>query len=185
MMPNGSQNDINDAIEVCKLLDIKNLTINIADTVETIESKISYIITQQAHINLPPRIRMATLYAVSQSCNGRVVCTDNLSEKWVGYSTRWGDNVGDFAPLLEYFVDQVMSIGDALGLPYHLVHKTPADGLCGKTDEDSLGVTYDQIKAHVLDGTCGDPEVDAKINYLHEKNRFKWMDEVIPAPSIL
>lgn len=185
MMPNGSQNDINDAIEVCKLLDIKNLTINIADTVETIESKISHIITQQAHINLPPRIRMATLYAVSQSCNGRVVCTDNLSEKWVGYSTRWGDNVGDFAPLLEYFVDQVMSIGDALGLPYHLVHKTPADGLCGKTDEDSLGVTYDQIKAHVLDGTCGDSEADAKINYLHEKNKFKWMDEVIPAPSIL
>lgn len=202
MMPNGIQPDLDDAVEVCKYLGIKSVILNIEAPVNAILSEIIQCghevntseyeykkiippVSEQTRINLPPRIRMATLYAVSQSCNGRVVCTDNLSEKWVGYSTRWGDNVGDFAPLLEYFVDEVMAIGDALGLPYELVHKVPSDGLCGKTDEDNLGVTYDQIKAHAFDGTCGDPEADARIEYLYNKNRFKWMDEVIPAPRIL
>lgn len=199
MMPNGIQSDLDDAIAVCKYLDIKSVIFNIEDSVQAVlnnmikcghdvcrdtHTRIIPLPSEQTKINLPPRIRMATLYAVSQSVNGRVVCTDNCSEKWVGYSTRWGDNVGDFAPLLEYFVDEVMAIGDALGLPYELVHKTPSDGLCGKSDEDNLGVTYDQIKACVVMGTCGDPKADARIEYLHEKNHFKWMDGVIPAPSI-
>ena len=195
MMPNGGQNEI-EAFKLVEFLDIQYTTIDINNAFKSILNHLIYpnpsnsnmkhiLPTEQAVINLPPRIRMATLYAVSQSVNGRVVCTDNLSEKWVGYSTRWGDNVGDFAPLLEYFVDEVMAIGDALGLPYELVHKTPSDGLCGKTDEDNLKVTYDQIKACAIMGTCGDPEADARIEYLHNKNHFKWMNGVIPAPSIL
>ena len=187
LMPNGIQNDIEDSYAVVNHLGIKHCLIDIFPMMEDFAgslAKENIELTNQATINLPPRVRMATLYAVSQSINGRVVCTDNLSEKWVGYSTRWGDNVGDFAPLLEYFVDEVIAIGDALGLPYGLVHKTPSDGLCGKSDEESLGVTYDQIKACAVMGTCGDPEADARIEYLHRKNSFKWMDGVIPAPSI-
>ena len=187
LMPNGIQNDIEDSYAVVNYLGINHCVIDIFPMMEDFAgslAKANIELTNQATVNLPPRVRMATLYAVSQSINGRVVCTDNLSEKWVGYSTRWGDNVGDFAPLLEYFVDEVIAIGDVLGLPYKLVHKTPSDGLCGKSDEENLGVTYDQIKACAVMGTCGDPKADARIEYLHYKNSFKWMDGVIPAPSI-
>jgi NAD+ synthase len=116
---------------------------------------------------------MATLYAVSQSVNGRVVNTCNLSEELVGYSTRWGDNVGDFSPLGSLLTDEVMAIGDALGLPYDLVHKVPSDGLCGKTDEDNLGFTYAQINEWARIGSCGDKEVDKKISERVNKNKFK------------
>jgi NAD+ synthase len=130
-------------------------------------------ISEQTRVNLPPRIRMTTLYAVSQSLNGRVVCTDNLSESYVGYSTRWGDNVGDFSPLANLTSDEVVAIGDACGLPYELTHKVPSDGLCGKTDEDNLGFTYEVLNKYILTGECEDEAIKAKIDEKHQKNLFK------------
>jgi NAD+ synthase len=138
LMPNGQQSDIGDAVRVCDYLNIRFTVQNIRAIYEEFLRNLEYPIhgnmyrikqTEQTKINLPPRIRMATLYAISQSVNGRVVCTDNLSESYIGYSTRWGDNVGDFSPLLQLTSDEVVAIGDALGLPYELTHKTPSDGL--------------------------------------------------------
>lgn len=182
LMPNGEQNDIDDAIRVCYYLDIKFTVQNIKSIYDEFLRNLEYPIdgniyrikqTEQTKINLPPRIRMATLYAVSQSFNGRVVNTCNYSEDFVGYSTRWGDSVGDFAPLGNLLTDEVIAIGDALGLPYDLVHKVPSDGLCGKTDEDNLGFTYEDLNKYIRTGTCGKPEVDKIISYKHEKNLFK------------
>ena len=102
-------------------------------------------VKEQSVINLPPRLRMSAIYAVSQSCNGRVVNTCNLSEDWVGYSTRYGDSVGDFSPLSHFTVTEVKQIGKYLGLPINLVDKVPSDGLSGKTDEDNLGFTYEEV----------------------------------------
>lgn len=118
LMPNGKQSDINDAIAVCDYLDIDRHLVNIKKTIKVLRRATSIPLSNQAEINLPPRIRMATLYAVSQSVNGRVANTCNLSEDWVGYSTRWGDSVGDFSPLSNLTKTEVKEIGKALGLPY-------------------------------------------------------------------
>ena len=175
LMPNGTQADIDDSIKLVDFLKIPNIIVNIAEGVNGVLDNLKECIgiSEQTRVNLPPRIRMATLYAVSQSLNGRVVCTDNLSESYVGYSTRWGDNVGDFSPLANLITDEVIAIGDACGLPYELTHKTPSDGLCGKTDEDNLGFTYEVLNKYILTGECEDATIKAKIDERHQKNLFK------------
>ena len=130
-------------------------------------------ITEQTVNNLPPRIRMTTLYAVSQSCNGRVANTCNLSEDYVGYSTRYGDSVGDFSPLSRLTVQEVKAIGRVLGLPDFLVDKVPIDGLCGKTDEENLGFTYAELDRYIRTGEIDDLEKKALIDRKHKANLFK------------
>ena len=129
--------------------------------------------TTQSEVNLPPRIRMATLYAVAQNVNGRVANTCNLSEDWVGYSTRYGDSVGDFSPLSKLTVAEVKDIGCELKLPKRLIEKAPSDGLCGKTDEDNLGFTYEVLDKYIRTGEIDDDEIKNKIDKMHEKNLFK------------
>lgn len=158
LMPNGEQKDIDYSYKVCETLGIKYFVHNINTTVGSVLNNMienQLIISEQTTINLPARIRMSTLYAYSQSLNGRVVNTCNLSEEMVGYSTRWGDSVGDFSPLGNLTVTEILKIGDYLGLPKELVHKTPIDGLNIKedgsyvTDEDNLGVTYVEIDSYL------------------------------------
>ncbi len=174
LMPNGEQNDINDAINLVNYLDIPYTTVNIHDAYYDIVNNIDLpLISNQTKINLPPRIRMATLYAVSQSINGRVANTCNLSEDWVGYSTRYGDSVGDFSPLSNLTKTEVKEIGRVLGLPNELVYKVPSDGLCGKTDEDNLGFTYDVLDKYIRTGEIEDMDTKGKIDSMHEKNLFK------------
>ena len=176
LMPNKTQSDINDSHRVCNFLEIKYIEVNIGSTVSHLQTAIlskGVELSDQTIINLPPRIRMATLYAVSQSVNGRVVNTCNLSEDWVGYSTRYGDAAGDFSPLCNLTVQEVKEIGALLGLPKNLVQKTPIDGLCGKTDEDNLGFTYAMLDKYIREGVIEDEEIKAKIDSMHERNLFK------------
>ena len=176
LMPQNTQNDIEDAHDLCSCLGIKNCTIDIGSTVDNLLNVIwtrGIDISKQTQINLPPRIRMTTLYAVSQSMNGRVANTCNLSEDWVGYSTRYGDSVGDFSPLSNLTKTEVKAIGKALGLPDELVYKTPADGLCGKTDEDNLGFTYDELDKYIREGIEPAEDKKKRIDELHKKNLFK------------
>lgn len=175
MMPNGIQKDISDSQKICDFLGIRNHVVNIEGAYNAITSAIEETteISGQTRINLAPRIRMATLYAFSQSNNGRVVNTCNLSEDYVGYSTKYGDAAGDFSPLCKLTVAEVLRIGDALGLPYELVHKTPSDGLCGKTDEDNLGFTYAALDLYIREGICEDAKTKERIDTLHKKNLFK------------
>ena len=177
IMPNSTMDDFGDAERVCRFLDISELVIDIGRAVgdlrKSFRLNVDYDLSEQAEINLPPRIRMATLYMVSQSINGRVACTDNLSESFIGYSTRWGDSVGDFCPLANLTSEEVVAIGDALGLPYELTHKVPSDGLCGKTDEDRFGFTYEVLNKYIRTGVCEDEEIKEKIDEMHQRNLFK------------
>ena len=176
LMPCGEQNDIEDAKAVVTHLGIKNFCINVKTSVSDILSRLHYNeidVSEQTIINLPPRIRMTTLYAVSQSLNGRVANTCNLSEDWIGYSTRWGDSVGDFSPLSNLTKTEVKEIGRVLGLPNELVYKTPSDGLCGKTAEDNFGFTYDVLDKYIRTGEIEDVNTKAKIDSMHKKNLFK------------
>lgn len=173
LMPNGEQSDISDSEKLVNFLGIKSYTINIANAFAAIIDNMPVQISHQTLVNLPPRIRMTTLYAVSQSLNGRVANTCNLSEDWVGYSTRFGDSVGDFSPLSNLTVTEVKAIGRVLGLPIDLIDKVPADGLSGKTDEDNLGFTYAVLDRYIREGICEDEEIKKRIDALHEKNLFK------------
>lgn len=176
LMPNGIQADINDSLAVVKHLDIRNYTIDISGAVSALLKEMTgknLEITDQSRINLPPRIRMSTLYAVSQCHNGRVANTCNLSEDWVGYSTRYGDSAGDFSPLSHFTVTEVKQIGKLLGLPVNLVDKTPSDGLCGRTDEDNLGFTYAVLDRYIREGVIDDDKTKALIDRKHELNLFK------------
>jgi NAD+ synthase len=138
-----------------------------------LELNLGHEASAQTRINMAPRLRMTAVYAVSQSNNGRVVNTCNLSEDWVGYSTRWGDAAGDFSPLGGLTVQEVLAVGEVLGLPADLVHKTPSDGLCGKTDEDNLGFTYAVLDKYIRTGVCEDPATKALIDRKHAMNLFK------------
>ena len=175
-MPNGEQKDIHDSIEICKSLGVNYVTINIANSVYIISLQMSNVgieVSEQTTINLPPRIRMSTLYAVSQSVNGRVANTCNLSEDYVGYQTRYGDSAGDFSPLGGLTVQEVKAIGRLLPIPQHLVEKVPSDGLCDKTDEDNLGFTYETLDRYIREGICEDEATKNRIDDLHKKNLFK------------
>lgn len=173
MMPNGVQHDIKECELLAEHLGITLENINIKPMVIAFMSQIPHYPTDQATINLPPRIRMTMLYYIAQSIGGRVICTDNASESFVGYSTRWGDNVGDVAPLLDFTTDEVVAIGDDFGLPQELTHKVPSDGLCGLTDEDRFGFTYDQLNCYIKHGYCHGTAAQEKIKSMHEKNLFK------------
>ncbi len=175
LMPNGEQHDIDCARLLVNHLGIKNYEINIKEAVDGVLNSMpkDMEVTAQTIQNVPPRIRMTTLYAVGQSNNGRVANTCNLSEDYVGYSTRYGDSVGDFSPCSFITVTEMKQIGHLLGLPYELVEKTPIDGLCGKTDEDNLGFTYAELDVYIREGKIDDQDKKALIDRKHKANLFK------------
>ena len=175
LMPQGEQHDIDKAYMLVNHLGIKHYEINVKNAIDSIVASFpeELELSVQSKTNLPPRIRMATLYAVSQSVNGRVVNTCNLSEDWVGYSTRYGDAAGDFSPMSHLTVTEVKEIGHLLGLPAELVEKVPIDGLCGKTDEENLGFTYAELDVYIRTGKIDDPEKNELIDRKHKANLFK------------
>lgn len=175
LMPNGVQADIDCAKMLVDHLKIKHYTVNVKAAIDGLVSAMpnELKLSEQSKTNLPPRIRMSTLYAVSQSLNGRVANTCNLSEDYVGYSTRYGDAAGDFSPLANITVTELRQLGRELGLPTELVDKVPIDGLCGKTDEDNLGFTYAVLDRYIRTGEIEDARTKARIDRLHEMNKFK------------
>lgn len=182
LMPQGEQTDIKYSYELVSHLGIDFFEINIDAPVENIMSGMMremIMPTEQTQFNLPARVRMTTLYAVSQSFNGRVANTCNLSEDWVGYATRYGDSVGDFSPLSNLTVTEVLQIGEELGLPKELIYKTPIDGLCGRTDEENLGFSYAVLDKYIRTGEIEDNYLKQKIDEMHQKNLFK----LLPMPS--
>lgn len=179
LMPNGIQTDIDAAQLLVKHLGIRHFTVNIKNAVDGLTRNLPFELSAQSRINLPARIRMATLYAVAQSHNGRVANTCNLSEDWVGYATRYGDGAGDFSPCCRLTVQEVKSVGKVLGLPEQLVEKPPTDGLTGKTDEENLGFTYEELDRYIRTGTIKDLFKKKKIDELHRLNGFK----LKPMPS--
>lgn len=177
LMPNGEQADIDMSKLLVSHLGINHTIINIKDAYEgmlgELKDKLPCEVSVQTTTNLPARLRMSAVYAVSQSMNGRVANTCNLSEDWVGYATRYGDGAGDFSPLAHLTVQEVKAIGRELGLPEVLVEKPPIDGLSGLTDEENLGFTYAQLDRYIRTGVCEDVEIKEKIDYKRKTNKFK------------
>lgn len=182
MMPQGKQNDIADSIEVCKILGIPHFTVNIGSACSALYGAIDegYDYDRCCHnnpavaTNVPARMRMNTLYAIAAMVGGRVINTGNASELYVGYTTKYGDLAGDFAILKDYYVREVLEIGDNLDeIPAHLIHKAPGDGMSGKTDEDNMGFSYDVLDAYLLDEVLPEYETLRKIEERHKRNIHK------------
>lgn len=173
LMPCGEQADIDAAYMLVNHLDIKHYVINIKDAVDGLKRALPFDTSVQTNTNIPPRVRMTTLYAVAQSHNGRVANTCNLSEDWVGYSTRYGDAAGDFSPLSFLTVTELKEVGRLIGLPSELVDKTPIDGLCGKTDEENLGFSYATLDKYIRGVEEPEPAIKELIDKKHKMNLFK------------
>lgn len=175
IMPNGSQADINDSYTLCGHLGITHYygDINTAfnSIISVCESK-GHTASKQTTINLPPRLRMAVLYAIAQTEKGFVANTCNYSESYIGYDTLWGDNTGSFAPIAELTKSEVREVGKYLLLPSSLIQKSPADGLSGLTDEESFGFTYEVLDTYLRDGECPE-EIKKKIDFMHQTSEFK------------
>ncbi len=180
MMPNGVQPDIDDSRRVIEALGIKGLTVNIGSSYTALKEAFEVNgmnSSDDANVNLQPRLRMAALYMVGQSLpnGGRVINTCNRSEDYVGYSTKYGDCAGDMSVLGNLLVSEILAIGDNLPeIPGDLVHKAPSDGLWGDTDEDRFGFTYDELEKYILNGSCGDEAKDARIKRMHDTSRHKY-----------
>ncbi len=177
LMPNGVQSDIDYAIELCEFLDIKYKVVQIEGVVNSLINSISFLenISNQTHINIPPRVRMTTLYAISQSIeNSVVINTSNLSEDWIGFATIYGDTTGAFSPLATFTTDEVIQIAIELGLDEKFVYKKPADGLTGKTDEEVFGFSYNVLNEYIRTGHIEDITIKEKIDLMNKKSRFKF-----------
>ncbi len=173
LMPNGVQKDIHDSILICEYFGIEYKIVNIKEAYDAIlmatEVKKKATLT-----NIPARLRMTVLYAYAQEFDYRVCGTGNASEKYIGYCTKWGDTACDINLLATLHTDEVMSIGDYLGIPYEIAHKTPEDGLSGKTDEDNIGFSYEVLNNYIRTGYCPDTDIKAKIDAMHSCGRHKF-----------
>ncbi len=178
LMPDGEQKDIDYAIELCKALDIKHEIVSIDKITSRFKESLSFLpdISKQTILNMPPRIRMTMLYAISQSIPGSLVInTSNLSEDWIGYATIYGDTTGAFSPLATFTTDEVIQLGLSLGLDEKFVVKPPADGLTGKTDEEVIGFSYEVLNRYIREGVIEDSAVKDKIDRMHRISRFKFL----------
>ena len=189
LMPNGEQYDISDSFQVLEHLQVpegNRKVINIGKmysaAIQALGYKAGDPISPVVTTNLPSRLRMSVLYAVAAEYPGsRVVNTCNRSEDYVGYSTKFGDAAGDFSPLAELTVREVLEIGDDIGMPRNLVHKAPSDGMCGSTDEMKLGFTYQELDDFLLGTGTPCEKTMEKIQRLHRINLHK----LLPMPKFV
>lgn len=186
MLPDSGQDD-NGAAEICEWLGIRSFTISIGDTVRRIGDDVFHSlqeITTQTEQNIPPRVRMATLYAVAQTLDGRVICTCNASEDYIGYSTLFGDSAGSYAPLAYLTVTEIYQIGDVLGIPEKWGRKTPDDGLPHSCpDEEKFGFSYETLDRFIRTGECDDKDIREKIIRMNRNTAFK--RNIIQVPSFI
>lgn len=181
MMPNGNQKDISDSIEICKQLNLNNITVNISEAysgiISSIENNSTINVDEKSRTNIPPRLRMTTLYAIAQSLGYRVIGTGNKSEAYIGWTTKFGDSAYDFNPIGDLLCTEVIEIGKFLAKQFKLdlkfIEKKPSDGLCGKSDEDSFGFTYAQLDAYISNIEGVNQNTAKEIAYKHIISQHK------------
>ena len=153
----SKESDLEDAKLVANTFEVPLLKVDLSNTYQEMEKEIncqlSQRLTQEAIVNIKPRLRMATLYGLAQTLGYLVIGTGNLCEAMVGYTTKWGDNSSDFNPIGNFTVEEVLAIGKMLGVPEKILQKAPSDGLGGQTDEEKMGIKYNQIEEMIETGT--------------------------------
>lgn len=174
---NSILQDLEDANLVANTFGVKTLTIDLTKTyatlIDSIENKLSEKIVTNSAINISPRLRMTTLYAIAMQYGYLVVGTGNACETFIGYTTKWGDNASDFNPIAEFTVSEVLEIGKILGVPDKIINKAPNDGLGLGSDEEKLGVTYKEVEEYIKTGKTANAKSCLKIEKLHKQSEHK------------
>lgn len=185
-MPCGEANAEDEALVegLCKNLNIDYYICNIGNACSNLYANMGISPSKDTTINLPARVRMSMLYAYGQTLNARVLCTGNLSENIIGYATIYGDHAGAYSPLAQLTVQEVIQLGEWLGLESKYTRKIPDDGLCGETDEQKLGFTYAALDEYIRTGKYEDENVRRKWYEMYEKNKFKLEIVNIPSPRM-
>ncbi len=170
---NSIASDLEDAKLVAQKFEVPFVEVDLSNTYNELENSINNIkLNKEAKINIKPRLRMTTLYAIAQSLGYLVIGTGNLCERMVGYTTKWGDSASDFNPIANFTVEEVLAIGEYLGVPDKIIHKAPNDGLGGQTDEEKMGVTYKQIAEYIETGKT-DSEAMKNIEIRNKSSKHK------------
>ena len=194
LMPQDIQTDIEDSRRVCEILNIDYYEINIGSICDKIYNQINQEFDKDFDIsdysvvsnNTPSRVRMTVLYAIAGAMNGRVVNTCNYSENMIGWNTKFGDTAGDFSLFYDYTVTEVKQIGRYLSLPTDLIDKAPADGLCGKTDEDKFGFTYEVLDKYLRnDNSTPDYDTLLKIETMKKAGQHKHSNIPYPQSNLI
>lgn len=183
-MPCHSQStDATDAKLVADKFGFKLINLDLTTVYDQFEEEAKkiddFVISEDSEINLKPRLRMSTLYYIAQMYTKKnnkvylVAGTGNKCEIYVGYFTKGGDGVSDINVLGDLTVEEVIKVGEVIGVPETVLYKTPSDGLSGKSDEDKLGFTYKDV-AKVIYGEEVDEEVKTKIERKHAANQHKF-----------
>ena len=147
----SKEKDLEDAKLVAQTFGVKILEINLTDTYEELEkelnTKIGNELSEEAKINIKPRLRMTTLYAIAQNYNYLVMGTGNLCEAMVGYTTKWGDSASDFNPIA-------------------------SDGLSDKSDEEKMGITYKEVAEYIETGKTNEEKMKKiEKRYMNSKHK--------------
>jgi len=179
MMPCSSScnygEDMTDAMTVSTLFRIEKRMVDLTKTAESLKKalKDATSLTKSAEVNIAPRLRMTSLYAVAASENRLVAGTGNRSERHVGYFTKWGDGAFDFNPIADLTVTEVRQFLTYLDAPKRIINKAPSAGLYdGQTDEAEMGVSYNAIDEYLSSGSCS-PEDMEKIANFHKVSAHK------------
>ena len=185
LMPCGVQHDLDVALALVRHLGIPYRVVNIEAPVRALSGIVGSAMgfdPEERDVyktNTPARVRMTVLYGICGLLGGRVANTCNLSEDYVGYSTKFGDAAGDFAVLSTLTKTEVRELGRELGLPEIFVEKIPEDGMSGRSDEEKLGFTYAVLDRYIRTGEIDDEAIKEKIDRMHQSNLHK----LLPMPG--
>lgn len=158
-----SNESLNDAAEMAKLLGVRYDTVPIAEPVEGFERALKPLFDGRApditEENLQARTRGTLLMAISNKFGPMVLTTGNKSENSVGYATLYGDMNGGFNPVKDLYKTEVYRLATwrnanhpkgALGpggivIPENIITRAPSAELReDQTDQDSLP-PYDKL----------------------------------------
>lgn len=182
MMPDGGQIDLADSVAICSVLKLQSALVNIGSIVtqliHSINMDVPFVdINQKAITNIPPRVRMTTLYAIAQSLGYRVIGTGNASEAYIGWTTKWGDSAYDLNPIAGLTCGEVIEVGLDLAREFSLdekyIIKSPSDGLTGMSDEDNFGFTYADLDGFIEGVKPRSEEVVKRISEMHSATEHK------------
>lgn len=172
LLPCGIQKDISDSY---KLVDHLGIDYDVQDIETLVKESLALVEgannSYDAKTNVGARIRTNQIMVTAQTHGWIMANTCNRSENCLSWASIWGDSVGSFSPLDMLTTEEVIEIGDDLGLPYELTHKVPIDGLQPLSDEEKFGFSYHEVNELIRHGIRG--EHYDKIIQMYNNGKFK------------
>lgn len=167
----SSEENLNDAREVCQQLEIKTQELEISSLCDRFFD-LDFAQKQMTKGNIMARVRMTLLYALANEHDALVLGTGNKTEIMTGFFTKHGDGAVDMEVLGELWKTEVFAIAKYLKLPQNIYTKAPtAELFPGQTDEGELGISYPELDAILK-------EIDKNIYFTPETEKEKFFYNV-------